>query len=224
MLGCAGLLLATGRAVQNANDPSGTPSLVGDYLEVRSCDVYTGPCFANGEMGLTGKEAMMLWSVRSGSWDGVALDGLKVIAVIRTDQTLGDVKLHPRSAKAVLVVDAEADSQQREALAAMVRSFAGHLIDEVAAVSTSEIDAQIGGCKESGCASVKAPGLLEISTRCFCAEDHVCGNESVFYPPLTEVQSPQAAFTELAKFEGPGLALTWENIGQRSAFLAEFTR
>ena len=29
----------------------------GDYIETRSTDVFTGQCYANGEMGLTGKEA-----------------------------------------------------------------------------------------------------------------------------------------------------------------------
>ena len=28
----------------------------GDYLETRSADVYTGPCFANAEVGLTGND------------------------------------------------------------------------------------------------------------------------------------------------------------------------
>ena len=31
----------------------------GDYVEVRSADVYTGPCFANGEVGLVGDEAIL---------------------------------------------------------------------------------------------------------------------------------------------------------------------
>ena len=44
----------------------GTP-ISGNYLEVRSCDVYTGPCFANAEMGLTGKEGILVWSIREGS-------------------------------------------------------------------------------------------------------------------------------------------------------------
>src|SRR5262245_52026042 len=83
------------------------PAISGDYLEVRSCDVFTGPCFANAEMGLTGKEAMMVWSVREGSWKGTTLDGLSVIAVVRTDGTLGDVRYEPRSGKAVLIVDAK---------------------------------------------------------------------------------------------------------------------
>src|SRR5437762_8455167 len=85
-----------------------TPTITGDYLEVRSCDVYTGPCFANAEVGLTGKEGMLVWSVREGSWKGTELDGLSVIAVIRTDGTLGDQYYQPRAGKAVLLVDEKA--------------------------------------------------------------------------------------------------------------------
>src|SRR5206468_8037528 len=82
-----------------------TPTITGDYLEVRSCDVYTGPCFANAEMGLSGREGMLVWAIREGAWNGVKLDGLNVIAVVRTDGTLGDLRYQPRSGKAVLVVD-----------------------------------------------------------------------------------------------------------------------
>src|SRR6266487_5528829 len=81
------------------------PQIAGDYLEVRSCDVYTGPCFANAEMGLTGKEGILVWSVREGTWNGIKLDGLNVIAVVRTDGTLGDVRYQPRTGRAVLIVD-----------------------------------------------------------------------------------------------------------------------
>src|SRR4051812_24282036 len=80
------------------------PTISGDYLEVRSCDVYTGSCFANSEMNLTGKEGMMLWSVREGSWKGTKLDGLTVIAVVKVDGTLGDLKYQPRAGNAVLIV------------------------------------------------------------------------------------------------------------------------
>src|SRR3989442_48823 len=82
-----------------------TPAISGAYLAVRSWGVYAGPCFANGEMGHGGKEGMLIWSVREGSWNGVMLDGLNVIAVVRTDGTLGDLRYQPRSGKAVFVVD-----------------------------------------------------------------------------------------------------------------------
>src|SRR6185503_11263041 len=107
------------------------PAITGDYLEVRSCDIYTGPCFANAEMGLTGKEAIMVWSIKEGSWQGTSLDGLSVIAVVRTDATLGNLKYEPRAAKAVLILDEKASPSQQEALKGFARSMAGKLIKEV---------------------------------------------------------------------------------------------
>ena len=35
----------------------------GTYVEARTADVYTGPCFANSEVGLVGKEAIMAWRI-----------------------------------------------------------------------------------------------------------------------------------------------------------------
>src|SRR5256714_13036439 len=86
------------------------PGISGSYLEVRSCDVYTGPCFANAEMGLAGKEGMLFWNVREGSWNGVKLDGLSVMAVVKADGTLGNLKYNPRSGDAILIVDQNANS------------------------------------------------------------------------------------------------------------------
>jgi len=197
----------------------------GDYLEVRTCDVYTGSCFANSEMGLTGKEAILLWSVREGKWNNTTLDGLKVMAVVKTDQTMGDQRYQPRTGKAVLVVDAKANSAQREALQDLARSMSGKLIGEVTSMKSVNIESSLGNCtKAGGCARVKAGNLINISTRCFGDKDHVCGNESTYYPPLTEVNGAYPAFTELATFKGAGLNVTFEATGQRSAFLASFSR
>ena len=201
-----------------------TPTISGDYLEVRSCDVYTGPCFANAEMGLTGKEGMLVWSVREGSWNGVKLDGLNVIAIVRADGTLGDLRYQPRSGKAVLVVDTLATPKQRQALVELARSLAGGLINEVAEVKTAPMEVAIGTCGNKGCASVRADNLVQITTRCLGSKDHLCGNEETFYPPLTEVTGAYPAFTELASFDGSGLDLTWALVEKRNAFLGQFSR
>lgn len=201
-----------------------TPTISGDYLEVRSCDVYTGPCFANAEMGLTGKEGMLIWSVREGSWNGVKLDGLNVIAIVRADGTLGDLRYQPRSGKAVLVVDTLATPKQRQALVELARSLAGGLINEVAEVKTAPMEVAIGTCGNKGCASVKAGNLVQITTRCLGSKDHLCGNEETFYPPLTEVTGAYPVFTELASFDGRGLDLTWALVEKRNAFLGQFAR
>jgi hypothetical protein len=215
------LMLAAGCALAAKQS---TPGISGTYLEVRSCDVYTGPCFANGEMGLAGKEAVMVWAVREGSWKGVALDGLNIIAVVKTDGTMGDLKYQPRSGPAVLITDAAANTRQKEALTDFARCMTGKLVSEVAEVKSAKMEVAIGTCAKAGCASVKAGDLVEISTRCLGDKDHLCGNEETFYPPLTPVTGAYPAFTEIAAFKGTGLNLTWESVGKRSAFLADFSR
>lgn len=213
------VLLLAANALSGKESPG---AISGDYLEVRSCDVYTGPCFANAEMGLSGKEGMLVWSVREGTWNGVRLDGLNVIAVVCTDGTLGDLRYQPRSGKAVLVVDLMATPRQREALIDLARSSARGLIKDVAAVKTAPMEVAIGNCSKKGCASVKAGKLVEISTRCLGGKDHLCGNEETFYPPLTDVSDAYPVFTESASFEGGGLNLTWEMVEKRSAFIGRF--
>ncbi len=200
------------------------PEISGGYLEVRSCDVYTGPCFANGEMGLSGKEAVLVWAIREGSWQGVALDGLNVIVVVKTDGTMGDLRYQPRSGPAVLITDAKASAKQKEALVGFAQSMAGKLIKQVVEVKTADMEVAIGTCAKAGCAAVKAGDLVEISTRCLGDKDHLCGNEDIFYPPLTAVTDAHPAFTELASYRGTGLNLTWDLVGKRSAFLAAFSR
>ena len=210
--------IATGTALASQNS---TP-ISGSYLEVRSCDVYTGPCFANAEMGLTGKEGMLVWSIKQGAWQGTQLDGLTVIAVVRADGTLEDQKYQPRTGKTLLIVDQKATPAQQKALTQFARSMAGQLIGEVVRVKALPIQAELGTCAKSGCAKVKAGNLVEISTRCLGGKDHICGNETAFYPPLTRVENAIPAYTELAAFRGPELGLTWEATEKRSAFLGMF--
>src|SRR5262249_50766109 len=133
-------------------------------------------------------------------------------------------RYQPRTGKAVLIVDAKADSAQREALKDFACSMAGKLINEVVDTKSADMQVAVGNCTKEGCASVKAGNLFQISTRCLGGKDHLCGNEENFYPPLTEVQSARPAFTEIASFKGSGLDATWEDTGHRSAFLASFWR
>jgi hypothetical protein len=61
----------------------GSAAIKGDYIEARSADVYTGPCFANGEVGLVGNEAILAWRIKEGDWRGTSLNGLGVVAVVK---------------------------------------------------------------------------------------------------------------------------------------------
>ena len=207
-----------------AADPSSqAPRIQGKYLEARSCDVYTGPCFANGEVGVTGGEAIVTWAIDRGAWNGVLLDGLKVIAVVRASNTLGNEYQNAFPAKSVLIVDASATEEQRCALVALATELGGKLTENVVAVQSAPIETSLGECKASGCGHVKAGDLVEVSTRCLGGNDHLCGNEFTFYPPLTEVENALPAYTNVARFSGEGLGMTWTNLDRRSAFLGTFS-
>jgi hypothetical protein len=52
--------------------------------------------------------------------------------------------------------------------------------------------------------------------------DHVCGNEELFYPPLTQVNDARPAFTVAGVFRGPGLGTQFDEANRRSAYLATF--
>jgi len=174
-------------------------------------------------MGLTGKEGMLLWSVREGSWNGVNLNGLNVMAIVKANGTLGDLKYQPRSGDAVLIVDSKADSIQKAALTDFARKMSGSLISKVVDVKTAPVEASLGTCSKKGCASVKAGDLVEVSTSCLSAKHDICGNEETFYPPLSKVKGAYPVFTEVATYNGSGLGVTWQISGKRSAFLASFS-
>src|SRR5688500_19368824 len=99
LLAAAAVLLAVPSAAQ-ASEVSGT------YLETRSCQVYTGPCFANAESALAGKDAIMAWSIEAGKHEGVDLAGMSVVVVISASDTLafGGVD-DPQSMKSAIIVD-----------------------------------------------------------------------------------------------------------------------
>src|SRR3954462_2605309 len=89
--------------------------LKGDYLETRTCDVYTGPCFANGQAGLSGNDAMMAWNIERGSYAGVELAGLKVVVVTTASDTLGfggTLIVNPENIRSLIIVDDKANPQQ----------------------------------------------------------------------------------------------------------------
>src|SRR5437879_9006847 len=132
----------------------------GQYIEARTADVYTGPCFANSEVNLTGHEAVLAWHIEKGSWtsaggEGAALDGLSVVAVVRASATLGDPYASPLPAKSVLIVDARANQAQRAALVNFAQAQTGALLRDVVAIEVSPIRfavatiwrALCGGCR-----------------------------------------------------------------------------
>jgi hypothetical protein len=197
-------------------------AIKGDYVEVRSADVYTGPCFANAEVGLEGKQAILAWRVSQGSWQGVSLDGLSVVAVVQANATLGDPYHDPYPAKSILIVDERANTEQVQALVQFAKSAAGPLTSNAIRVMRAPIQIQVGEGASHGSAKMVAGNIARVETRSLCHGDHICGNESVYYPPLTKVAHAMPAYTLTESFNGQGLGTVWNRMDTRSAFVGSF--
>ena len=61
---------------------AGGVSIKGAYVEARTAEVFAGGCVINGEAATTGREALMAWKVDRGSFEGVSLNGLAVVAAV----------------------------------------------------------------------------------------------------------------------------------------------
>lgn len=259
----AGAVLAPAPALEAAEAAgggiAGIAGIAGDYMEARTADVYTGPCFANSEMNLAGKQAVLAWRVSRGAWQGVPLDGLAVVAAVRAAATLGDPYGGPLDPRAVILVDERATAVQRDALVAFAHSMAGNLLASVASVSSAPIEMGVGtlpagggaggaggagsqraatpaaehhhpgvgaaAASISGEAHLRAGDWIDLSTRALNPKDHLCGNEEIYYPPLTAESSQITAVpavTVAYDFTGPGLGMTWSSPGKRSAFVGHF--
>jgi hypothetical protein len=174
----------------------------GDYLETRTCDVYTGPCFANSEVGLT---------------------GLKVVLAINASDTLalgGGMVVHPDPIKAVVLVDDRATVEQQAALLAFVRGRAQRVASNIVRVDAAPIEMTTDHIKKVG--HLTAGDKVEVLTRALGVHDHCCTNEVVYYPPLADVENTSPAFTIDGRFEGRGLGVRWSSPKTRSAFLGTF--
>lgn len=212
--------LAVSADLSSINRPSAS-NVRGEYMEARSADVYTGACFANAEVELTGNLAVMGWKIETGSWQGVKLDGLGVMAVVKAESTLGDAMHASNPAKAVLIVDQKATEQQRAALTQFARRMGGKMLSDVVRVESRPIELTTQNI-HSRSALMVAGELAKIETRALEGTDQICRHEQVWYQPLTPLEHAMPAYTLEHSYQGKGLGTLWSVPQQRSAFVGTF--
>jgi hypothetical protein len=205
--------------------PANAQQIYGEYIETRNADVYTGHCFAMSEVNLMGDQAIVGWRVSKGEWNGVKLDGLSVVGVAKASGTLGSAFTNPFPAKAVLILDEKATPAQREALKAFAQEMGGELLKNVVRTESAPItlNLEFHGEHPSG-GKLQAGELASIITRSIMAKDTICGNEQVYYPPLTPTTHTMPTAATLDQFKGEGLGVTWTLREKRSAFVGHFAR
>lgn len=194
----------------------------GQYLETRTCQVYTGPCFANGEMGLAGKDAVMAWNIQDGRHNGIDLSGLKVIVAVNCSTTLGHLGLNDaQNLKSVVYVDQKANQEQHAALVDFARTHAGKAGQHVVHIESQPIEMSLDELELQG--KLEAGNVVKLVTRKARQTDCICSNEVAFYPPLAQVESFAAGVTSVGEFNGRGLGTRWSTPDSRSAYMARFS-
>jgi hypothetical protein len=201
----------------------GESNVQGTYMEARTADVYTGPCFANGEAGIVGKRAVLGWQIEKGNWEGVKLDGLGVVGVVRANDTLGYVLGNAYPVRSVLIIDEDANLAQRDALKRFAQKMSGDLLDDIVRIEIQPISLVVAdGNIHAAKAQLLAGELAKIETRAINNGDHICSNEEIWYRPLAKLDHAMPAYALAHSFQGQGLDTRWKAPDQRSAFVGEF--
>jgi hypothetical protein len=201
-----------------ANDPG----VAGDYVEVRTAQVFAGGCIMGSEGEAAGREAILAWRVSRGEVDGVSLDGLSVVAAATADNNFGTHALGGAPAhvlKSVVLVDERANTAQRQALINMARNLAPSIVQSV--VETRAVPITF---KRSG-DSVKvqaAEASLDVVTG--VPHSPNCGALK-WFEPLARTENAEIGLTLSQEWSGTALGPRWKQVSddKRSSFVGKFS-
>ncbi len=200
---------------------SAAGSLSGKYVEARTCQVYTGPCFANGEVGSTGKDAIMTWQINSGALKGVDLSGLGVAVVVKASHTLGFKGLKDaQTTEALLIIDEAASHEQAAALKSFAMLQTSLREDQIVSTQRTSFDMQFDLVELT--ATVDVGEFAHVQARKARPGDCICSNESAYYPPLTGLQGFVPGVTMEGDVKARCLGRRWSIPDSRTAYLGTF--
>jgi len=221
VLAAVSVVTLTSPNVSAAEELAKQTKISGHYLEARSCQVYTGPCFANGETGLAGKEAVMAWKINKGEHEGVDLAGLTVVMAVHGSDTFGFEGLNdPKQLKSIVIVDDKATERQRAALISFARQHSGKAGQAVVRVSSEPIAMTLNEVELKG--KLQVGNKIHLETRKAGLGDCICSNETAYYPPLAQVQHFAPGVSTVGVFKCRGLGVRWTSPGDRNTYMATF--
>lgn len=195
------------------------PSVTGDYVEARTAEVFAGGCIMNSEAETMGKEAVLAWRITRGSYQGVTLDGLAVVAAVAGDRNLGIREMGgeaPTVVRGTIVVDARASAAQRDALVSLVADMTRGLVTDLRAVEQKPIRfAERGDVVEVDAGEAR----LRVNRK--VTHSATCGAMQWFHP-LAVGTDAAVAMTHTQAYGGPILGTRWQQVDKKSAFVGRF--
>jgi hypothetical protein len=196
----------------------GKGSVSGEYVEARTAEVFTGGCIMGSEAETVGKNAVLAWKVNQGTFNGVSLDGLTVVAAVAGDRNLGIDEIGGAKAttRSALFVDSRANAAQQIALVAMATELSKGIVGTIVQVTPAPIEfANSGHDIHVAAANVALDVSKEMS------HDPTCGAMQWFHP-LASVDQAEIGVAQQHAFTGSGLGAKWSDPNRRSAFFGTF--
>jgi hypothetical protein len=194
------------------------PTIKGTYVEARTSEVFAGACVVNGEAATTGREALLAWKIGQGSFNGVVLDGLAVVAAVvgNVNLSIREIGGEAATTKAAFFVDKRATDAQRDALVALAKRLSQGTVNEVVAVKAVPIEFAEGAHE----VRVSTEGVRLVVEK-HLDHDVTCGNKQ-WFGPLSTVESAEMGATVENAFSGSLLGTKWSDPDKRSAFFGAF--
>lgn len=191
-----------------------TAGIRGDYVEVRTASVFAGACHYNGEVTITGRDAIMAWSVKSGAWRQVDLAGVRVVAIVSAEANLSNTGASRQTE--ILIGENASDMQSRAILEALKSRYAetfGRIISVRRGPLTFEHNGRTYAVKAEN-ASINVEGM----------PDDLCCKmpQLVWYSPLVALENRKVGYTTKAIYKGDALGDPWQRSGENSAFYGSF--
>ena len=175
----------------------------GEYLEARSVSVYVGACHYGAEYVEGGREATLVWNIRQGTWKGVSLEGLTVVAVVTAKNNLA---IDTNTRRSVLYIDEKATSEQRTALINLMAAKRSEMLGEI--VSTE--NASITFTKEGVKYDLRVGEMLTLSVSRYpcqnCTQPH-----QIWYKPLEQLDTPIVGKSTSYSYQDKILSVTWND-------------
>jgi hypothetical protein len=197
----------------------GKGTVTGEYVEARTAEVFTGGCIMNSEAETVGRQAVLAWKVDRGSFNGIAIDGLSVVAAVSGDRNLGMQEMGGEKAtvRSALYVDARANPAQQLALVAMANELSKGLVGTIVQVTSAPI-----AFADHGSEINISAGQVALDVNKHITHDPTCGAMQWFHP-LASMNVSTIGVASQHVFTGSALGTKWSDPNKRSAFFGTFS-
>jgi len=194
-------------------------SVTGKYVEARTAEVFTGGCIMGSEAETVGKQAVLAWKVDRGSFNGISLDGLSVVAAVAGDRNLGIQEIGGGRAnvRSAVFVDDRANAAQRIALVAMATELSKGVVGNIVNVTPAPIQ-----FADQEHAVHVAAGQVALDVNKHMTHDPTCGAMQWFHP-FSSLTDAAMGVAEQHMFTGTSLGTKWSDPNKRSAFFGTFS-